>query len=170
MKKHIEKWLNEGLIDSRQAGQMYADIEKDSSEKSSKKIIFAFSMIGAVLVGIGFILFVASNWYAIPSAVKVLMLGTITFACAFGGYSLEYKNKNYPKTGASLLFLSAILFGALIFLTAQIYHVESSGNLHILVLIWMFSVMPYIYIFSSKSVAVLVSVLFVLWFNIFIFS
>ncbi|MDR1942303.1 MAG: DUF2157 domain-containing protein [Endomicrobium sp.] len=170
MKKYIEKWLGEGLISVNQAQQMRLDIEKDSSEKSSKRIIFTFSMIGAALTGIGFILFVAANWQAIPSFVKVLILMSFTFSSAFGGYWLKYENKNYPKTGSSLLFLSTILIGALIFLTAQIYHINSDRSLHMLLLIWLLAVLPYAYIFFSRPVACLTSILFILWLTVFIVS
>ena len=170
MKKQIEKWLNEGLIDNRQAKQMLADIEKEASEKSSKKIIFAFSIIGSVLAGTGAILFIAANWQQIPHLVKIISLAAMTFAAAYSGYYLEYENKNYPKTGSSLLFLSTMLFGVLIFLTAQAYHVESSGRLHILVLIWLISILPFIYLFKSKAVSVLSCALFYLWLGTFVFT
>lgn len=168
MKKYINKWLSEGLISAEQAQTMQADIEKQSSEKTSKKIIFTFSTIGAVLAGIGFILFVASNWQVIPSIIKIAMLAIITFSAAFGGYYLAYVNKKYPKTGASLLFLSTLLFGALIFLTAQVYHIESSHNLHTLIFLWLISIIPYIYIFESKPVTLLSIILFFIWFNSYI--
>ncbi len=170
MKKYIEKWLKEGLISSQQAKQMYSDIDKDSSEKSSRNLIVTFSTIGAVLAGIGCILFVAANWQAIPSFIKVLALTAITFSCALGGYYLQYENKNYPKTGASLLFLSTILFGALIFLTAQVYNINSSEGTYVLVFIWFIAILPFTYIFYSRPVAMLVSVLFTLCFSLFIFQ
>jgi len=149
---------------------MLADIEKESSEKTSKKIIFTFSIIGSVLVGIGAILFIAANWQQIPHLVKIFSLMALTLAAAYGGYYLEYENKNYPKTGSSLMFLSTMLFGAAIFLTAQIYHIESTHNLNLLVLIWMLSILPFVYLFKSKAVAVLVSVLFFVWFAVFMFN
>lgn len=166
MKEFIEKWLKNGLINAQQSKQMLADIEKDSSEKSSKKIIFAFSIIGSVLAGTGAVLFIAANWQFIPAIVKIISLASVTFAAAYAGYYLEYE-KNYPKTGSSLLFLSTLLFGALIFLTAQTYHIESSGRLHLLILIWLISIVPYIYLFKSKAVAVLSMVLLFTWLSAF---
>jgi len=147
---------------------MIADIEKDVAEKSSKKIIFAFSIIGSALAGVGAILFISANWQYILGIAKIISLAAITFIAAYSGYYLEYENKNYPKTGSSLLFLSAMLFGALIFLTAQTYHVESAGRLHLLVLIWLLSIIPYVYLFKSKAAAVLSIVLFFTWLAVFI--
>ena len=170
MKKYISKWLDEGLINAGQAKQMLSDVEKTSSQSNSNKIIYVFSTIGAAFVGVGLILFTAANWQAIPSIVKILMFMGLTFASAFSGYYLEYVNKIYPKTGSSLIFLSAILFGALIFLLAQIYHTGSNEGLHWLVLIWMVSILPYIYIFYSRSVSYLVCALLITWFSVFIFT
>ncbi|MDR1195147.1 MAG: DUF2157 domain-containing protein [Endomicrobium sp.] len=167
MKEFIEKWLKEGLISSVQAEKMLADIEKDSSEKSSKKIILTFSLIGAALAGAGFILFISANWQIIPGIIKILLMSLITFGCTFGGYYLEFENKKYPKTGASLLFLGAILFGALIFLTAQVYHTGTQTDVHFLVLIWLFGIIAYAYILQSRSVAVLSCVLFAIWISMF---
>lgn len=170
LKKFIDKWVSEGLINTEQAGKMISDIENGDDEKSSKRIIFAFSTLGSVLLGVGFILFFAANWQTLPALAKILMLAAFTFGAAFGGYFLKYENKNYPKTGASLIFLSSLLIGALIFLTAQTYHIEASGKLHILILLWLLCVLPYAYIFLSRSSAVLTSVLFLLWFGVFFFK
>jgi uncharacterized membrane protein len=168
MKNFIEKWLKEGLVTQAQAKQMSADIEKESSEKSSKKIILTFSLIGAALVGAGFLLFISANWQAIPSIIKVFLIAAVTFGCAFGGYYLEFENKKYPRTGASLLFLSAIMFGVLVFLTAQIYHIDSHRGTHLLVLIWLLGIMPYVYILQSRSVSALSCALFIIWLGAFL--
>lgn len=169
MKKYyyINKWLAEGLISPQQADKMRSDIEKDFSQKNAKKIIWAFSIIGSSFAAIGIVLFVASNWEFIAPSVKILMLASLTFACAFGGFFLKYENKNYPKTGGSLLFLSSLLIGALISLVSQIYHCVSPENLYILVFLWLVLTMPYIYIFNSKPAAVLSCVLSVIWINSF---
>lgn len=169
MKKYyyIDKWLAEGLISPQQADKMRSDIEKDFSQKNAKKIIRAFSIIGSSFAAIGIILFVASNWEFIAPSVKILTLASLTFACAFGGFFLKYENKNYPKTGGSLLFLSSLLIGALIFLVSQVYHCVSPENLHILVFLWLILSMPYIYIFNSKPAAVLTCILSVIWINSF---
>jgi len=168
MKNFIDKWLREGLITDQQAKQMYADMDKESREKSSRKIIMAFSTIGAALVGIGAILLVASNWQVIPALLKILMLAAITFGSAFSGYYLKYASGNYPRTGSSLIFLSALLYGALIFLTAQVYHVNPDRRVHLLILAWLLAILPYVYIFRSKAIAFLASALFMVWFNFFV--
>ena len=63
--------------------------------------------------------------------------------------------------------LGALLFGASIFLIAQIYHINA--NAHSLVLIWLIGVLPLVYAFRSEPIAALSSLLFFIWIGLFIF-
>jgi uncharacterized membrane protein len=44
------------------------------------------------------------------------MLVVSTYGSCYAGYLFKYEKKNFPATGASLLFLGGILFGATVFL------------------------------------------------------
>lgn len=157
----IQKWLDEGTINYAQAEKMRADIEEYKTEHRSKKQIIAFSTIGAILIGIGAILFVSSNWEKIGDTVKILLLAGSTVGIHYTGYHLKYENQKYPKLGSSLLFLSALIFGASLFLIAQIYNINANNST--LVLIWLLGVFPLIYGYRSTEVAGLCSLLFYLW-------
>jgi uncharacterized membrane protein len=165
--KQIQEWLKSGTITQEQAQKMLADVDQKSKEERSNKFIVAISTIGAILLGIGAILFVASNWREISDLMKVLILLGSTFGAYYLGYLFKYDKKNLPKVGVSLFFLGALLFGASIFLIAQIYHINA--NAHSLVLIWLIGVLPLVYAFRSKSIAVLSSLLFFIWISLFIF-
>ncbi len=157
----IQKWLDEGTINHAQAEKMRADIEEYKTEHRSKKQIIAFSTIGAILIGIGAILFVASNWEKIGDAVKILLLAGSTLSIHYTGYRLKYENQKYPRLGSALLFLSAMFFGASLFLIAQIYNINANNST--LVLIWLFGVFPLIYGYRSTAVVGLCSLLFYIW-------
>jgi len=165
--KQIQEWLESGTITQEQAQKMLADVDQKSKEEMSNKFIVAISTIGAILLGIGAILFVASNWREIPDLMKVLILLGSTFGAYYLGYLLKYDKKNLPKVGVSLFFLGALLFGASIFLIAQIYHINA--NAHSLVLIWLIGVLPLVYAFRSEPIAALSSLLFFIWIGLFIF-
>ena len=165
--KQIRKWLESGTITQEQAQKMIADVDQKSKEVRSSKFIVAISTIGAVLFGLGAILFVASNWQKIPDLMKVLIFLGSTISAYYLGYLFKYDKKNLPKVGASLFFLAALFFGASVFLIAQIYHINA--NAHLLVLIWLIGVLPLVYAFKSEPIAVLTSVLFFLWSVLFIF-
>jgi len=165
--KQIKEWLESGTITQEQAQKMLVDVDQKSKEERSNKFIVAISTIGAILLGIGAILFVASSWREIPNLMKVLILLGSTFGAYYLGYLFKYDKKNLPKVGVSLFFLGALLFGASIFLIAQIYHINA--NAHSLVLIWLIGVLPLVYAFRSEPIAALSSLLFFIWIGLFIF-
>jgi uncharacterized membrane protein len=165
--KQIREWLESGTITQEQAQKMLADVNQKSKEERSNKFIVAISTIGSVLLGVGAILFVASNWREIPDLMKVLILLGSTFGAYYFGYLFKYSKKILPKVGGSLFFLGALLFGASIFLIAQIYHVNA--NAHSLILIWLIGVLPLVYAFRSEPIAALSSLLFFIWVGLFVF-
>jgi uncharacterized membrane protein len=166
-KKYIEKWLEEGLINQDQAQKMLADISDYKKEQSSSKLIVTLSTIGAILVGIGAILFIASNWQVMPNAIKVLVLLGFTLGSYYLGYILKYQKQTLPKVGASLIFLASLLFGATVFLVAQMYHINA--NNHTLVLVWLAGIIPLVYVLKTKPIAGLSCLLFYIWIGLFVF-
>lgn len=167
-KKQIEQWLQENLITQEQAQKMIFDITQQKQAKTSSKITIALSLIGALFLGIGSILFVASNWYLMPNVIKVAILVSSTFGAYCLGYLFKYKLQNLPIVGAALLFLGSLLFGASIFLIAQIYQVNA--NNYTLVLIWIIGILPLMYAFVSDSIAVLSIVLSYVYIGLFLFD
>ncbi len=157
----IQKWLDEGTINHSQAEKMRADLAEYKKEHRSKKQVVAFSTIGAILIGIGAILFVASNWEKIGNSFKVLLLVGSTIGIHYAGYHFKYENQKYPRLGSALILLSALFFGASFFLIAQIYNINANNST--LVLIWIIGVFPLIYGYMSAPVAGLCSLLFYLW-------
>jgi uncharacterized membrane protein len=160
----ILKWLDEGTIDHVQAEKMREDLAEYNRERRSKKQIIAFSTIGAILIGIGAILFVASNWEKIGDTVKVLLLVGSTVGIHYAGYLLKYEKQKYPRLGSALILLSALLFGASFFLIAQIYNINANNST--LVFIWVLGVFPLIYGYRSAPIAGLCSLLFYLWISL----
>jgi uncharacterized membrane protein len=72
--KQIKEWLKSGVISEEQAKKMRVDIHQNSSEERSNKFIVAISLIGAVLLGVGAILFVSSNWEELSNFMKIFIL------------------------------------------------------------------------------------------------
>lgn len=165
--KQIKEWAETGVINQEQAERMFSDVSRKSKEDKSNKFIVAISTIGALLLGIGAILLVASNWEEMSDLLKIAILIGSTFGFYYLGYSLKYERKNLPKVGGALFFLGALLFGASIFLIAQIYNMNA--NSHVLVLIWLVAVLPLVYAFLSESIAGLSALLFFVWIGLYIF-
>ena len=163
--KLINKWLKERTINQSQAKKMLADVEHYTKETRSNKFIIAISTIGAILLGIGAILFIASNWEELSKITKTLILVGSTALAYYTGYYFKYQRQNLPKVGAALLFLGALLFGATVILVTQIYNVNA--NNHILVLIWLIGILPLVYALRSVPIAGLASLLFYVWVGLF---
>jgi uncharacterized membrane protein len=164
-KKQIDIWLKEGTINKKQAQKMLSDSSVYKTEEKSNKLIITISTIGSILIGIGAILFIASNWKAIPNFAKVLTLVGSTFGAYYTGYIMKYKAKTLPKVGTSLVFLGALLFGATVILIAQMYNLNA--NNHVLTLIWLIGILPLVYVLKSKPIAGLASLLFLMWVGVY---
>ncbi len=155
----IKHWLEKGIISSDQAEAMRQSLVEKKAEKNPDRLIVILGSIGAILLGLGVILFFAANWEKIIPLLRVVMLTTATFTVYYLSYYFKYQKKHYPKLGASLIFLAAFLFGAELFLIAQIYQV-SSGKGYLLVYIWLLGILPLAYGLRSIPIAGLAVVLF----------
>jgi uncharacterized membrane protein len=83
-----------------------------------------FSGLGAVIVGLGIILLFAYNWQAIPRAAKLLIVfGSLAAAHATGLW-LFIRRPRFRGLGEAICVLGTMLFGAGIWLVAQIYHID----------------------------------------------
>ncbi|MCR4263339.1 MAG: DUF2157 domain-containing protein [Candidatus Roizmanbacteria bacterium] len=157
----IDQWVQRKVITQDQARIMRNDISESKKERSSVNIIVALSTIGAIALGLGVIMFVASNWEQIGAFAKVLLLTAATVGVSVLGYALTYEYKNYVHVGKSLVFLGSLLYCATIFLVAQIYHVNAHN--HWLILLCLIGIAPLVYITHEKVFTVLLSIGFYIW-------
>lgn len=111
-------------------------------------------------MGVGFILFMASNWGKINDLIQIGLFAFLTFLMLTAGY---YLRKDSKKTfiSSSLIFISTILLGVTILLTGQTYHLSRDLN-WILLLIWAGSIIPVYIVFKLNTVYYLASLLFFL--------
>ncbi len=164
---HIKQWLSEGLISGEQAQRMQADVLQSRKERASDRLVVVMATVGAVLLGIGAILFIASNWRVLTDTAKLAIAVCSTFGAAAAGYVLAYEQRAIPKVGAALLLLGTLLFGASLMLIGQIYHVQA--NSHALVLWWLIGVAPLVYVLAAPSLAGLTALLWFIWIGLFVF-
>lgn len=132
LRKEIQLWQQEGLI-GEEAGQAILGRYEARSLNFVKVVV----TIGALLVGLGILSFIASNWDAMSRLAKFsVILGL--YAGANGvGYRLTEK---YPKTGRSLIYLGALIYGAGIFLVGQMFNL--GGNFSGAFLLWSAGILP----------------------------
>ncbi len=158
------KWVEAGIIAAGQKDRIvdrYRGVAAAEDKAGSGRLITTISVIGAVLVGVGVLLFVASNWSQIPSGGK---LGTI-FAALFASYGMgfyfRYEKQNLPRIGGALILLGALIFGAGIFLVAQMYNITvhyPNGPL-----LWGLAVLPLAYVAGLNTLLSLAIIDLLLW-------
>jgi len=114
--------------------------------------------IGAILVGLGIISFIASNWKEIGNSFKltIIVLGVLGFAAS--GRILE---ESYPRTGRSLVYISVMIFGAGIFLIEQMYNISIHFSKSFL--LWSLGVLPMAYVLKDKLIFVFANALLLVY-------
>jgi uncharacterized membrane protein len=108
--------IQEGFAESRRA--------EHAADRRSR-VVRVVVAVGAVLVGAGVFSFVAANWDRMTDWTRIGVIVTaLVLVSAAGWWLLEYRKLRF--TGAALLLLGSIIFGAGIFLVAQIFNLQ--GN------------------------------------------
>jgi len=117
--------LNEGWkVDDIQAGFNQTGAES-AKEDTHKRTILIMVIIGAILIGAGVFSLIASNWQDMPRTVKVLIIIIAMLAAYAAGWILKEKYQ-YSKTGGALFLLGTIIYGAGIFLVAQMFNIRAN--------------------------------------------
>jgi len=162
--REIELWQDETLISPEQKDRIlarYAALSTVEEKAGPGKLITTITVLGSILVGVGVLLFVASNWSQVPRWGKLFLIFSSLIVSYATGYYLRYEKQNYPRVGAALILLGSLIFGAGIFLIAQIYHISvhyPNGPL-----LWGLAVLPLAYLLRFKSILALALVDLLIW-------
>jgi uncharacterized membrane protein len=119
-RKALDHWRKTGLLTAEQVDALRTDLEAQESRQSPGRAVTIFATIGAVLVGLGVILFVASNWARMGPVARVLVLSAGYLAAAIGAMWAE--KSGLPKIANSVWVVVTLLLGANIMLIAQIFN------------------------------------------------
>ncbi|MDE2786113.1 MAG: DUF2157 domain-containing protein [Chloroflexota bacterium] len=180
----VAQWQADGLISQEQAGAILeryglptedelpdepaatasigsGDFTEDLAEQGAlvNRAVSIIGVMGALLVGLGIIIYVAANWDVIPVWARVTMLVGLTAVVNAGGWALLARF-DYPRAGVAMLVVGALAYGAAIHLIAQIYHVPV--NHPNLTTVWFLGVLPMGYIARSRLMVALSLALLVL--------
>ncbi len=100
----------------------------------SGTLLRAILALGATLVGLGLILFIAANWQRISPPVRIAGTLGITLALLHAGYRFWCVKREKKALGATLLLIALFGIGGVVILIGQTYHVEAES--YSLPLIW----------------------------------
>jgi len=100
-------------------------VSEEEKEDISKRTIRIIVTIGAILVGAGIFSFIAANWQEMTKPIKIFIIVAAMLISYVAGWYLKEK-MNLSKTGEALILLGAIIYGAGIFLIAQMFHIRAN--------------------------------------------
>ena len=149
----VRRWQDQGLISAEQGRAIMSGYPASgrhvAAHRTQGRLVSILAILGAVLVGLGVVLFFASNWEGIPKPVKLAMI-LIAIPAVYGiGYWLRYW-RGAQQVGAAVILLGCLLYGAGIHLVAQAYNVPVNDP--ILFLYWFLGVLPMAYLTRSQVI------------------
>lgn len=137
LRKEAKRWQAEDLINDKIYQQLALRYEFESLDTAASNRFIAILLgLGAILLGLAAITFVAANWQIFSKEVKVLLLMSIFAIANISGFYLwRHPLKGWrSRLGEALLLLGGLIIGANIGLMSQIFH--QSGPVYQLFLVW----------------------------------
>lgn len=129
----LDTWVEQGLIQPAQRDRLREHYQLDSLPRTAgSRFALLLLLLGAVLVGLGVISFVAANWDAIPRSARAL--GSLALMVGLQVAGLRLWQQGSPRLGSALLMAGELSLGAAIGLMAQ--WVQIGGSLAGLFLGW----------------------------------
>lgn len=161
LRQESEQWWTDGLIDAELYQKLadryqFAQLEGEASNR----FIAILMGLGAVLLGLGAITFVAANWQVWSRSLKLFLLLSTFIGVNATGFYLWRKptsQRGLQRLGHGLLLCGALLLGANLGLMSQMFH--QSGDLYELLLIWGLGVTVMAYSLRLTSLGVMALIL-----------
>lgn len=126
LRNELPIWIQQGIISEPTAKQLSNAYQLDNLKHESTRLLSAVIFtIGGVLLGGGVISFVAANWEAIPTPIKLALLFFALISFHALGFWL-WQTHNWRRLGHALIFCGCLVFGANIGLIAQIFQISSN--------------------------------------------
>lgn len=118
----IDRWQAEGIVTPEQADRLRQRYAEPAGAVPWGLLVFATA--GAIVIGLGVILLFAYNWAEIPKLGKLALVFAAIIGTHTGSIRLLAREGWQPKLGEALAALGTMLYGAGIWLVAQIYNID----------------------------------------------
>lgn len=146
----IDELLQAGVIDELTADRIRSYWQSKQGGNPNRLSI-VFSVLGALLAGLGVILVVAHNWDDLPHAIRtILAFVPMLIGHLAAWYALKKKPESRAwREGAAVFLLFAV--GACLAMVSQIYHIE--GELKDFLFSWILLAIPIMFVMDSALAA-----------------
>jgi len=159
LKRELNAWVAEGIIAADQAEAIRKRYPEETPGFAWGTIIFAG--LGSVILGLGVILLFAYNWDQIPRFWKLALIAGALGSVHAAAILLQTRSERFKALGEALGLLGTMIFGAGIFLVAQIYHIEEHfPNAFI---IWALGALALAWAMPSIAQGIVAAVLISIW-------
>lgn len=149
LNRELDFWCEEEILSEEQA-EAIRGFYSPSKGYFSQMIL----ILGTMLIGLGILSFIAANWMDFPRVMRVaLLVGGYLLSLA-AAWRLETKD---PRLSRALLLLGFFLYGAGIFLIAQMFH--SGGEWTDAVAWWIVGSIPAAALFRDEFKLVFLQIL-----------
>ncbi|MBI1208332.1 MAG: DUF2157 domain-containing protein [Azospirillum sp.] len=122
LERDLKAWAERGWLAPGGREAILAELTARGGRRRLSPLILGG--LGALLLAVGVILFVAANWPAIPRPAKVTMVFGLLWASH--GAALALSRAGSRRFAEAMVLLGALLFGAAILLIGQAYNLPPS--------------------------------------------
>ena len=152
-KEELEELVSAGIISHDKAAEIHAYFQEKQSQRPNR-ILIAFGILGALLVGLGIILLVAHNWDHLSSVVKtIIAFVPVIISQGLVGHTL-WKRPHQRAMIESTVVLLILSVGACLAMVSQIYNIP--GTISTFMMTWVLLSAPLVYIAQSSMASLLV--------------
>lgn len=128
--------------------------------KEKLNFIQVLLVVGSILIGLGVLSFIASNWMEMSKLTKFLLIIFFYLGVNIASFSIK---ERYPKTSRSLIYLGVLIYGSGIFLVGQIFHF--GGSFTDAFLLWALGIIPLIFLLKDKLIFAFLHILLLVYLN-----
>ncbi len=159
LRGEAEKWVRDGLLTEAQRIALLQRYPACRGGKAWGTILF--SSLGAVIAGLGVILLLAHNWDVIGRIEKLAIVAGSVLATHITGLFFFRSTERERPLGEGICLFGSMLFGAGIWLVAQIYHIDEHYPNAFMV--WGFGCLLMAVVMPSIPQAILGTILVTIW-------
>jgi uncharacterized membrane protein len=124
--EELDTWRTQALVSTEQAQDILTlyETSDEVSERQHSRTLVTLMGVAAFLIGLAALLLIGYNWAALPRAVKLLIIFGAILGAHTTGFLLRYRHQTGLLSEIPF-FLGCLLYGAGIWLVAQIFHLNA---------------------------------------------